>query len=118
MVDPSRPKPPQMKPLEFLGSSRDDLAAMRAGIRHDIGLELIRVQFGREPTDFKPMPAVGAGVYEIRVMDSSGAYRAMYLAKFEAAVYVLHAVQKKTQRTARTEIELGKARYRMIGGKP
>jgi phage-related protein len=38
MVDPRRPKPPQMKPLEFLGSSRDDLVAMPAGIRHDIEL--------------------------------------------------------------------------------
>jgi phage-related protein len=91
---------------------------MPAGIRHDIGLELMRVQFGGEPTDFKPMRSVGAGVYEIRVRDTSGAYRAMYIAKFEAAVYVLHAFQKKTQQTAKTDIELGKARYRMIGGKP
>ena len=64
------------------------------------------------------MPAVGAGVCEIRVRDSSCAYRAMYVAKFEAAVYVLHAFHKKTRRTAKTDIELGKARYRMIGGKP
>jgi len=35
-----------MKPLEFLGSSRDDLTAMPAGVRHDIGLELMRVQSG------------------------------------------------------------------------
>jgi phage-related protein len=107
-----------MKPLEFLGSSRDDLAAMPANIRHGIGLELMRVQFGGEPTDFKPMPSVGAGVYEIRIRDVSGAYRAMYVARFDAAVYVLHAFQKKTQQTAKTDIELGKARYRLIGGKP
>jgi phage-related protein len=42
----------------------------------------------------------------------------MYVAKFAAAVYVLHAFQKKTQQTAKSDIELGKARYRMIGGKP
>ncbi|MDE2250471.1 MAG: type II toxin-antitoxin system RelE/ParE family toxin [Gammaproteobacteria bacterium] len=107
-----------MKPLEFLGSSRDDLAAMPAGVRHDIGVELMRVQFGGEPTDFKPMSSVGAGAYEVRVRDASGAYRAMYVAKFEAAIYVLHAFQKKTKRTAKTDIEMGKARYRMIGGKP
>lgn len=87
---------------------------MPAGIRHDIGLELMRVQFGGEPKDFKPMPSVGAGVYEIRVRDAVGAYRAMYVAKFEAAIYVLHAFQKKTQQTAKADIELGKARYRMI----
>ncbi|HTY49456.1 MAG TPA: XRE family transcriptional regulator [Steroidobacteraceae bacterium] len=38
-----------MKPLEFLGSSRDDLTAMPAGVRHDVGLELMRVQFGGQP---------------------------------------------------------------------
>ena len=46
----------------------------------------------------------------------SGAYRAIYVAKFETAVYVLHAFQKKTQQTAKMDIELAKARYRMIGG--
>lgn len=107
-----------MKPLEFLGSSRDDLAAMPAGVRHDIGLELMRVQFGGTPADFKPMPAVGAGAYEIRVRDASGAWRAIYVAKFEAAVYVLHAFQKKTQQTAKADIDLARVRYRMIGGKP
>lgn len=107
-----------MKPLEFLGSSRDDLIAMPAGVRHDIGVELMRVQFGGQPTDFKPMPAVGSGTYEIRVRDASGAYRAMYVAKLETTVYVLHAFQKKTQRTAKADIELAKVRYKMIGGKP
>jgi phage-related protein len=107
----------QMKPLEFLGSSREDLAAMPASVRHAVGLELMRVQFGGDPTDFKPMSAVGAGAYEIRVRDASGAYRAMYVAKFEAAVYVLHAFQKKTQQTAKSDIELAKTRYKMIGDK-
>lgn len=87
-----------MKPLEFLGSSRDDLRAMSSSVRRDIGFELTRVQLGGEPRDFKSMPAVGAGAYEIRVRDASGAYRAIYVAKFETAVYVLHAFQKKTQR--------------------
>jgi len=77
----------------------------------------MRVQFGGEPTSFKPMPTVGAGAYEIRVRERSGSYRAIYVAKFEAAVYVLHAFQKKSQQTPTADIELAKARYRMIGGK-
>ncbi len=77
----------------------------------------MRVQFGGEPKNFKAIPTVGAGVYEIRVRDAAGAYRAMYVAKFKNAVYVLHAFQKKTQQTAKVDIELAKARYRMIGGK-
>jgi len=78
----------------------------------------MRVQFGGEPRDFKPMSSVGAGAYEIRVRDASGAYRTIYVAKFEAAVYVLHAFQKQTQQTAQADIELAKVRYRMIRGKP
>jgi phage-related protein len=40
------------------------------------------------------MPAVGTGAYEIRVRDESGAFRVPYVAKLEAAIYVLHAFQK------------------------
>lgn len=116
-VKPKKPTAPPIKPLEFLGSSRDDLAAMPVGVRHSIGLELMRVQFGGQPTDFKPMSTVGSGAYEIRVRDASGAYRAIYVAKFEAAVYVLHAFQKKTLQTAKADIELAKVRYKMIGAK-
>lgn len=90
---------------------------MPDSVRHDIGLELMRVQFGGEPKNFKPMPTVGAGAYEIRVRDESGAYRTIYVAKFEAAIYVLHAFQKKSQQTAKADMELAKVRYKMIGGK-
>ncbi len=105
-----------MKPIEFLGSSQDDIRAMPAVVRHAIGVELMRVQFGGEPTDFKPMPSVGAGAYEVRVRDARGAFRVVYVAKFADAVYVLHAFQKKTQKTRMDDIELAARRYRMIGG--
>ena len=105
-----------MKPIEFLGSSQDDIRAMPAVVRHAIGVELMRVKFGGEPTDFKPMPSVGAGAYEVRVRDARGAFRVVYVAKFADAVYVLHAFQKKTQKTRMDDIELAARRYRMIGG--
>lgn len=40
----------------------------------------------------------------------------IYVAKFEEAVYVLHAFQKKTPKTSRMDIEVARRRYRMIGG--
>jgi len=40
----------------------------------------------------------------------------MYVAKFERAVYVLHAFQKKTRKTRQADIDLASAPYRMIGG--
>ena len=104
-----------MKPVEFLGSSRKDLSDMPADARRELGLELMAVQYGGEPRDFKPMPTVGAGAYEIRWRDSTGAFRVIYVAKFAQAVYVLHAFQKKTQKTAPFDLALAAKRYKMIG---
>jgi phage-related protein len=104
-----------MKPLVFLGSSQDDLRAMPPAVRHELGLELMRVQFGGEPGDFKPMTIVGAGAQEIRYQDDSGAFRAIYVARFADAVYVLHAFQKKTRKTAQKDIALAARRYKLIG---
>lgn len=105
-----------MKNLEFLGSSLNDLRAMPAPVRHEIGVELMRIQFGAEPRDFKPMPSVGHGVYELRVRSSEGAFRAIYVAKLENSVYVLHAFQKKTRETRRADIEMARRRYQLLGG--
>lgn len=105
---------PGLKPLVFLGSSQDDIRGFPPTVRHALGVELMRVQFGGEPTDRKPMLTVGSGAYEVRIQ-IEGAWRAIYVAKFEAAIYVLHAFQKKTQKTRKDDIELAKKRYKLIG---
>jgi phage-related protein len=56
------------------------------------------------------MSIVGKGVQEIRIR-TENAYRIFYVAKFEECVYVLHTFQKKTQKTAKGDIELGQKRY-------
>ena len=99
------------KPIVWIGSSRDDVRRFPRETRRKAGLELRAVQRGQEPTDFKPMPSVGPGVYEIRI-HVPDAYRVFYVAKFEEVVYVLHAFQKKTQKTAKQDIEIGRQRYR------
>jgi len=83
---------------------------------HDAGYQLERVQRGLEPDDFKPIPAIGKGVQEIRIWEDSGTYRVIYIARLEAAVYVLHAFQEKTQAMARRDIEIARSRYRELMG--
>jgi phage-related protein len=56
-----------MKSISFVGSSLDDLRTFPAAVRHAIGVELMRVQFGGAPTHFKPLKVVGSGAYVIRV---------------------------------------------------
>ncbi len=104
-----------MKLACFVGTAREDLAAFPESARRRAGYELFMVQVGREPADFKPMPSVGPGAYEIRVRDEAGTFRVMYVAKFEHAVYVLHAFQKKTRKTPQADIELAARRYKLIG---
>lgn len=103
-----------MKRLEFIGSSLEDLKEFPAEARRAAGFELEFVQRGLDPSDWKPMKAVGAGVREIRI-HILGEWRVFYVAKFADAIYVLHAFQKKTQKTKREDIELARTRYRQIG---
>jgi phage-related protein len=101
-----------VRALRFLGTAKDDLTAFPTSAKTRAGYELFMVQIGREPDDWKPMPSVGVGGCEIRVRDKAGAFRVVYVAKFRNAVYVLHAFQKKSQKTSRRDIDLARARYR------
>ena len=100
-----------MKPLRFLGNSLECLRQFPEDARHDAGYQLEQVQHGKQPTDFKPMPAVGKGVEELRLWDDSGTYRVLYVARLAEAVYVLHAFQKKTRATSEHDRELARTRY-------
>jgi phage-related protein len=106
-----------MKRLEFVGSSLEDLKEFPAEARRAAGFELEFVQRGLNPSDWKPMKEVGTGVREIRI-HALGEWRVLYVAKFAEVIYVLHAFQKKTQKTKREDIELARARYRQIGDRP
>ena len=100
-----------MKPLRFVGDSLKCLREFPEDAKQDAGYQLDKVQRGEQPTDFKPMPTIGKGVEELRVRDESGSYRVIYTARLSDAVYVLHAFQKKTQTTAKRDLDLAKARF-------
>jgi phage-related protein len=72
------------------------------------------VQRGQEPDDFKPLPAIGKGVEEIRIWEDSGTYRVIYTARLRDAVYVLHAFHKKTQTTAKRDIDIARRRLAQV----
>jgi phage-related protein len=102
-----------MKLLKFVGSSLDDLRDFPAEARRQAGFELYAIQRGDEPSDWKPMREVGPGVREIRIRVLEE-WRVLYVTRFADAIYVLHAFQKKTQKTSRQDIELARRRYSQI----
>jgi len=100
-----------MKALQLLGDSLKRLREFPEDARQDAGYQLEQVQRGEQPADFKPMPAIGKGVEELRIWDESGTYRVIYTARLEDCVAVLHAFQKKTQTTSPRDVELARARW-------
>ncbi len=99
-----------LKPLAFVGNAREELRAFPVDARRRAGFELDQVQRGLLPTDWKPMTSVGSGVLEIRI-HTGVEHRVFYVARFQEAVYVLHAFEKKRQKTPKQDIELGRARF-------
>lgn len=103
-----------MKPVAFCGSALDDLRSFPQAAMREAGYQLDKVQHGFAPDDAKAMPSIGAGVTELRIWDEAGTFRVVYVAKLADAVYVLHCFQKKTQQTARRDIELARQRLKAL----
>lgn len=103
-----------MKPIAFLGGALDDLRGFPADARRQAGYQPDRVQPGLDPYDWRPMQSIGSGVREIRVREAAGVFRVIYVAAFADAIYVLHASQKKTQRTAKRDVDLAAWRLREL----
>jgi phage-related protein len=101
------------KPIRWISSSLEDLSGFPESARRKAGFQLRAIQGGETPSDFKSMTIVGVGVEEIRIRVGD-AYRIFYVAKFEEAIYVLHAFQKKTQKTSKLDIEIGQKRYQQM----
>lgn len=101
------------RPLLWLGRSREDVRSFPTIARQRAGYELYQVQCGLDPSDWKPMPAVGPGVREIRV-HTDLEHRIIYVARFGAGVYVLHAFEKKSRKTLKADIELARIRLSAI----
>jgi len=101
-----------VKPIVFLGDSLSRIRNFPALARAEAGYQLRQVQRGHDPADWKPMKTVGPGVREIRIREAAGAFRVIYLASVGDTLIVLHAFQKKTQATAKGDIELAARRLR------
>jgi phage-related protein len=98
------------KVLQWVGSSRSDVRAFPRDARRLAGVQLRRVQQGLEPVDWKAMAAVGPGVQEIR-LHTDLEHRILYVAKFAEAVYVLHAFEKRSRKTAKRDVDLARRRF-------
>ncbi len=106
-----------LRPVEWIGSSYKDFVSFPEAVQQEMGHALYLAQTGRMHSSAKPLKGFGcAGIIELVEDDRHGSYRAVYTVKFESAVYVLHAFQKKSKKgieTPREEIELIRRRLKI-----
>jgi phage-related protein len=91
----------KLKKVVFQGQAKDEIRNFPVNARRIAGEQIMRLQSGLNPADSKPMRTIGAGVREIRVI---------YLATFDEAIYILSGFSKKSQKTAKSDIEKAKSR--------
>ena len=105
-----------LKPLDFIGSSREGLRKFPDEVKQGIGYALFEAQKGQKSEAAKPLRGFGGGgVLEIIERFDGETYRAVYTVKFREVVYVLHCFQKKSKsgiKTLQQDIELIQRRLR------
>jgi phage-related protein len=103
------------KPLHWVGSAKRDFLSFPAAVKDDMGSALGIAQFGGTAPTAKPWKGLGPGVLEIVESHGGNAYRAVYTVRFEKALYVLHAFQKKSPSgvlTAKRDVDLVEQRLK------
>jgi len=102
-----------MKNIIYVGDAQKVVAKFPNKAKQHVLALLDGIRYGVMPLpkEFKYMPTVGKGVYELRVKLKTQ-YRVFYVTKFQEGVYVLHAFAKKTQKTSKKDIDIGAKRYK------
>jgi phage-related protein len=103
------------KPLHWVGSAKRAFLSFPAAVKDDMGNALGIAQFGGTAPTAKPWKGLGPGVLELVESHEDNAFRAVFTVRFEKAIYVLHAFQKKSPtgiRTAKRDVDLVEQRLK------
>jgi phage-related protein len=100
--------------IAWEGDSREVIRSFPEEIREELGIELQLLQWGDEPSSYRPMPSIGKGVYELRQQDQRSWYRVLYLSRIQDVIHVLHCFEKKSAKTPRPDVLLAQARLKMV----
>lgn len=104
-----------LKSVVWIGSSKTDLKTFPEAVRAMVGYALYQAQVGLRHPDVKPIRGLGSHVLEVVSRHDGDTFRTVYTVRFKAAVYVLHAFQKKAKRgiaTPKQEIDLVRRRLK------
>jgi phage-related protein len=110
--DPAeRPRPAT---VVWEGDSREVLQAFPDDVRQNLGFQLWRLQQGERASDYRPLPSIGTGVFELRDQDERAWYRVVYLSRLNDVIYVLHCFEKKSREMPRKDFEKVRQRLKAV----
>jgi phage-related protein len=105
---------PNYATVVWEGDSREVLQGLPVGVRQNLGFQLWQLQLGERPTDYRPLPSVGPGVFELRDQDERAWYRVVYMSRIKDIIYVLHCFEKKSREMPKKEFETARQRLKAV----
>lgn len=105
---------PRYAVVAWEGDSREALLSFPGGVRQNLGFQLWQLQQGERPADYRPLPSIGTGAFELRDQDERAWYRVVYLSRINNVIYVLHCFEKKSREMPRRDFETAKRRLKAV----
>src|SRR5882757_5957494 len=105
---------PENAVIAWEGDSREVLQSFPDGVKQNLGFELWLLQQGERPRDYRPLPSIGTGVFELRDQDERGWYRVVYLSRIDDVIYVLHCFEKKSREMPTRDFQKSKQRFSAV----
>lgn len=106
-----------MRRVSWIKAALREFRAFPAPVQEQMSAALEIAAAGAKADAAKPMKGFDAGVYEIAVAYRSDAFRAIYLLKIDADIWVVHAFQKKSKqgiKTPKHEIDVIRERIKRL----
>ena len=100
--------------IAWEGNSKEVLSSFPDIAKYNLGFDLRLLQQGQQPTDYRPMSSVGAGVFELRDQDERTWYRVIYLSRVRDVIHVLHCFEKRSRETPKKEINTARQRLKAV----
>jgi phage-related protein len=96
------------------GQSKKVLSAFPKKIKKNLGYALRQLQWGEEPTDYRPLPSVAKGLFELRDSDDDGWYRVIYLSRTNDVIHVVHAFEKDDRKLPEREKNIARQNLKAV----
>jgi phage-related protein len=105
---------PKLASISWEGDSREVLKSFPEAVTENFGFELWQLQQGERPRNYRPLPSIGPGVFELRDQDERTWYRVVYLSRIADVIYVLHCFEKKSREMPKKDFAKAKQRLKAV----